>query len=185
MIVKHETISGPLQGTTFTVITLNRESNCTCREKNHSQFPQRKIDVTRATCTTLDVMLERRMDGYWSIEGIRDLSDSWTRVTRFTLLEEKHPDGYTWSGERLTEKQTTYRPDYLWPEIWKKMPEASQRKEERKWAIEKPMLEGCEGYTSLIQQMWSSKKLSTIRGESWKFQCQPQCLARSGEERTR
>ena len=29
---------GPFQGTTLTVITLNRQSNCTCREKNHSQF---------------------------------------------------------------------------------------------------------------------------------------------------
>ena len=27
-----------ISGTTFAVITLNRESNCTCREKNHSQF---------------------------------------------------------------------------------------------------------------------------------------------------
>ena len=34
MMVKQETISGPFQGTTFTVIT---ESNCTCREKNPSQ----------------------------------------------------------------------------------------------------------------------------------------------------
>ena len=38
MMVKLGMISGPSQGTTFTVITLNRESNCTCREQNHSQF---------------------------------------------------------------------------------------------------------------------------------------------------
>ena len=38
MMVKQEMISGPFQGTTFTVITLNRESNCTCRENHHSQF---------------------------------------------------------------------------------------------------------------------------------------------------
>ena len=36
--VKHETISGQFQETTFTVITLNQESNFTCREKSHSQF---------------------------------------------------------------------------------------------------------------------------------------------------
>ena len=29
---------GPVQGTTFTVITLNRASNCMCREKHHSLF---------------------------------------------------------------------------------------------------------------------------------------------------
>ena len=40
-------------------------------------IPLRYIDVTRATSTTLDVMLERRMDDYWNIEGNRDLSDSW------------------------------------------------------------------------------------------------------------
>ena len=38
MMVKQGTISGPFQETTFTVITLNRESNCTCRENSHSQF---------------------------------------------------------------------------------------------------------------------------------------------------
>ena len=38
MLVKQEMISGPFQATIFTVITLNPESNCTCREKNHSQF---------------------------------------------------------------------------------------------------------------------------------------------------
>ena len=38
MMVKEEMISGPFQGTLFTVITLNPESNCTCREKRHSQF---------------------------------------------------------------------------------------------------------------------------------------------------
>ena len=29
----------------------------------------RYIDVTRSTCTTLDVMLERRIDNYWNLEG--------------------------------------------------------------------------------------------------------------------
>ena len=46
------------------------------------------------------------------------------------LLREKPPDGHTWSGKRLTRKQTTSRPDTLWPEMWKHM-----------WAIEKPKLE--------------------------------------------
>ena len=57
------------------------------------------------------------------------------------MLEEKPPDEFSWSVGRLRKKQTTYRPDYLWPEIWKKMPEAAQREEKRKWAIEKPKLD--------------------------------------------
>ena len=61
-------------------------------------IPLRYIDVTRATSTTLDVMLERRIDDYWNIEGNRDISDSWTGFTRFTILDEKPPDGYTGPG---------------------------------------------------------------------------------------
>ena len=47
------------------------------------------------------------------------------------------------------------------------------------------MVEGYEVFTSLIQQMRSSRKLFTMRGESWKFRCQQLCLARSGEESAR
>ena len=43
------------------------------------------MDVTGATGTTLDVMLERRMDDYWNIEWDRDV---WTGFTRFTILDE-------------------------------------------------------------------------------------------------
>ena len=38
--------------------------------------------------------------------GSRDLSDPWTGFTQFTLLEEKPPDGYMWSGE--INKKTAY-----------------------------------------------------------------------------
>ena len=46
-------------------------------------------------------MLESRIDDCWNIKGDRDFSDSWTGFPRFTILDEKPPDGYTWSGERL------------------------------------------------------------------------------------
>ena len=44
---------------------------------------------------------------------------------------------------------------------------------------------GCPLLRLPFQQMRSSKKLLEMRGESWKFRCQQQCLARSGEESTR
>ena len=44
-------------------------------------------------------MQERRIDDYWNFDGSRDLSDSWTGFTQFTLLEEKLPDGYVVRGE--------------------------------------------------------------------------------------
>ena len=91
-------ISGPSQAILFTVITLHRESNCTCREKNLSQFHFDTLDVTRASSTTLDVMLERRIDDTGISKETETFSDSWTGFTRFTTLDEKPPDGYTWSG---------------------------------------------------------------------------------------
>ena len=72
--------------------------------------------------------------------GQEDLSDSWRGFTQFILLEEKLPCGYMWSGERLTRKQLTFRPDHLWPELWTKLGRNAQLKERQKWSHEKPKL---------------------------------------------
>ena len=80
------------------------------RVKNYSPreescpVPLKYIDVTRTTHTNLDVKLEKRIDDYWNIDGSQDLSDPWTGFTQFTLLDEKPPDGYTWSRVRFDEK---------------------------------------------------------------------------------
>ena len=75
-------------------------------------IPLQYVYVSRTTRTNVDVMQERRTDDDWNIDGSRDLSASWTGFTKFTLLEEKPPDGYMWSGERLTKRQVTSRPDH-------------------------------------------------------------------------
>ena len=67
-------------------------------------IPLKYIDVTRTTHTNLVVKLEKRIDDYWNIDGSRDLSDPWTGFTQFTLLDEKAPHGYTWSGGETNEK---------------------------------------------------------------------------------
>ena len=46
-----------------------------------------------------------------------------------------------WSGERLTRKQLTSRPDHLWPELWKSMGKHAKLKEKQKWSKEKLHLE--------------------------------------------
>ena len=100
-------------------------------------IPRKYIDVTRTTHTNLDVKQEKRIDDYWNIDGSRDLSDPWTGFTQFTLLDEKVPDGYTWSGGRLTRKQLTSRRGHLWPELWKSMGKNAKLKEKQKWSEEK------------------------------------------------
>ena len=84
---------------------------------------------------------EKRIDDYWNIDVSRDLSDPWTGFTQFTLLDEKAPDGYMRSGERLTRKRLTSRPDHLGTELWKSMGKHATLKEKQKWSEEKIHLE--------------------------------------------
>ena len=69
------------------------------------------------------------MDDFWNVDANRCLSDSWRGFTKFTKLNEKLPEGYMWSGRRLTKIQATTRPAKLWPEVWSKMGKAAQEKE--------------------------------------------------------
>ena len=75
------------------------------------------------------------------MEEERELSDAWTGFTRFVLLKERPPEGYTWSGRRLTRKQTTSRPDDVWPDMWKLMSYAAKKKAKQIWACEKPKVD--------------------------------------------
>ena len=109
--------------------------------KESFSIPLTHIDVSRSTQTGLDVKQERRIDDYWNIDGSRDLSDSWTGFTQFTLLEEKPPDGFLWSGERLTKRQATSRPVHLCPELWIKLGRNAKLKEKHKWSDEQPKLD--------------------------------------------
>ena len=71
----------------------------------------------------------------------KELSDARTGFTRFILLNEKPRDGFAWSEGRLTRKQTTSRPDNVWPDMWKHVSDAAKSKAKQKWAIEKPKLD--------------------------------------------
>ena len=102
--MKQETISGQFQGTAYYRHHVEPRVKLHVSREESFTIPLRYIDLTRATSTTLDVMLERRMDEYWNIEGDRDVSDSWTGFTRFTILDEQPPNGHAWSGERLKRK---------------------------------------------------------------------------------
>ena len=52
---------------------------------------------------------------------------------------------------RLTKIQTTSRPDQIWPDAWKRIGKAAQRREKEEWAIEKPKLE----YASNLRRIYS------------------------------
>ena len=58
------------------------------------------IDVIKSPQTDLDVAQEKRIYDYWDVDKNRNLSDSWTGFTRFTLLNETLSRGFSWSGGR-------------------------------------------------------------------------------------
>ena len=86
-------------------------------------------------------MQESLIDDYWNIDGSRDLSDPWKGFAQFTLSDEKPPDGYMWSGGKLTKRQATSRPYHSWPELWRGKARNAKLREKYKWAIEKPKLD--------------------------------------------
>ena len=87
-------------------------------------IPLKYIAVTRTTHTNLDVLQENVL----MTVGDRSLSDARTGFTHFTILNEKHPEGNMWSGERLKTIQATTGPDFSWPEIWCGTSKAAQKK---------------------------------------------------------
>ena len=96
--------------------------------------------MTRTTSTTLDVTLERRIDDYWNVEGDQDLSDAWTRFTRFTILDEEPPDGRVYMVREAADKEANnIQARSLAARNMKKC--QKQLNAKKKWAIEKPKLE--------------------------------------------
>ena len=130
--------SWSISETSYTAITSNPESNFTRREKNHFLFHWNTLTSPELRRQTWMSCKGSRIDDYWNIDGSRDLSDSWTGVTQFTL---KPPERYTWSGERLTKRQATSRPDHLCPDLWRGMSKNAKLREKHNWAIEKPKLD--------------------------------------------
>ena len=114
-------------------------------------------------------MQESRIDDYWNIDGSRDLSDPWTGFTQFTLLEEKPPDGYMWSGERLTKRQATSRPHCSWPELWTKLGRNAKLKERHEWSDEKLHLENA-GRLRVICLLRTREFKETIRNARKKLE---------------
>ena len=140
------------------------------------------IDVSRTTHTNLDVLQERRIDDYWNIDGSRDLSDSWTGFTQFTLLEEKLPDGYMWSGEETDKTAVNIQARSFMAraldEIGKKCPAEGVAK---KWSHEKPKLDNARRLRGIYfidpedkEFKETIKKLARNRKHQWL----PLCLAR-------
>ena len=104
-----------------------------------------------------------------------------TCFTQFTLSDEKPPDGYMWSGARLTRRQATSRPDHSWPELWTKLGRNAKLREKQKWSIEKPKLDNARRLRGIYFIYPEDKEFKeTIRNARKKLETTifPLCLAR-------
>ena len=181
--MKHEMIFGPFQETSLTAITLNPESNCTQREKNHSLFHWNSFMTYPELRRQTWMLCEKAAS---IIIGISMDQEFWTGFTQFTPLSEKPPEGHMWSGGRLTKRQATSRPDHLWPELWRGMSKNAKLKEKQKWAIEKQKLENARRLRGIyfidpedmeFKEIIFQKKKKT-QEENWEHQWLQPCLAR-------
>ena len=135
-------------------------------------MPLRNTDVVRRTNTTLDVLLGRREDDCWNVDGDWNQSEPWTSFMQLTILNEKPPDGYMWSGERLTTIRATSRPDHLWPPILSGMLKKQCNEEKGSNGPSRnrssAMRESCEAPISSIRKIFEVTETmkNALRGES-------------------
>ena len=104
---------------------------------------------------TRDEESPERVDVYWNVDSNRFLERiDKIHSTEFTLLKEKPPMGYMWSGVDLTTVQPSTRPDHEWHEVWTKIRKASQKREKQEWKTRSQnstMLDDWEESTLLIR----------------------------------
>ena len=138
MTSKPETISGVLLGITIVVITFK------LYVPTEGSFPVqvKYFDVVRRTSTTLDVLLESRIDDYWHLDGGRGTVGAVDRFHSVHSIERKASGMVTRGPERgLTKDQAISGPVSVWPKVWSSVSKSSQNKEKLHWAIEKMKLD--------------------------------------------
>ena len=57
-------------------------------------MPLKYIDVTRSTHTDLDVLQEKKIDGYWNVDSRNICQILGEDSQKFILPKEKPPKGY-------------------------------------------------------------------------------------------
>ena len=84
-----------------------------------------------------------------------------------------------WSGERLTRRQLTSRPDHLWPELRRKFGRNAKLKEKHKWSDEKPKLDNARRLRGIYFIDPEDKEVKeTIKNARKKLERRWLCFAR-------
>ena len=97
------------------------------------------IGVTRTTHTSLDVLLGKRFEDYWNLDGEKELSDARTGFTRFILLNERHLMGTRGSGRDFQENKQRLAQTMYGQICGRKCLMQRKQKAKQRWAIEKQL----------------------------------------------
>ena len=121
------------------------------------------------------------IDDYWNVDGDRQLSDTWTSFTRFTILDEKPTDGYTWFGRE--DWQESKRPPDL-TVCGQKLGKICQKRRCEEKSKSGPSRNRSLTMLAIAWYLFHWSRRWGIQGdyeknrvESWKFWCQQQCRA--------
>ena len=164
--------SGRFKVTSSIVVTMNLGFNSVPKEGTFT-VPLKYIDITRSTHTDLDVMQDKRIADYWSVDTKRHVSDSWKGFTKSTRWREKPHKGKMWSGRRLTKDQTNTRPDHVWPEVWTQIGQAAQNRTKHECKNDKPKLDNARRLRGIYIGLVDEE-----RGENWKSLWTRPCRAK-------
>ena len=98
----------------------------------------------------LHVSLESCIDD-WKVDGDWELSGSWEGFSQFTRLNEKPPNGHTWSGRRLTKIQAPSQARlFLCQNSSQTCQKAIEIRIDGLGAIEKPKLDNVRGLRGIF-----------------------------------
>ena len=140
-------------------------------------FPLKYIDVSRTTCTNLDVKQEKRIDDYWNVDGSRDLSDPWTGFTQFYSIGRNTSRMIYVVRWEINEKTADIYGQKSGKQ-WKRM---LNRRRSKSGPTKTSILtthENCEGSISFTRRIRNSKKPSRMLVRNWKHQWLPLCFAK-------
>ena len=162
-------------------ITWNPESNCTCRKKNHILF--------RWSTSTLPEKHIHHWMSWW--RKIRMLIGTWMEIVNRHEHGQVSQDSCYWTtghltdvhgpSDRLTRKQTTFRPDNVWSDMWKHMSDVAKSRAKQHGLSRNEssiMPDNFVVSSSLTQKMMNSNTPWKTLVESWNFRFQQQCVVK-------
>ena len=91
-----------------------------------------------------------RIDDHWNVDGSRDLSDSWTGFTQFTLSSEKLSQGFLLSGCETDTTASDIQARSFMARTLEWIGKKYELREKQKWSMEKRKLDNARSLRGIF-----------------------------------